>query len=261
MNRFLEHHFADLIDLIYEAAVDQTRWDAVLDALPTAFDNGKGCLITWGAQTGPRTRTFGLDAEFSRTYDQHYGAVDPFRVAGVEHAPYGQMVRSIDVVPKDTLLKHEFYNDWMIPQAMPLDHFGANLGRDPATAVVIAVAPDAGMYERQPDQYHRQFELLLPHLCRAVAINKQVARSARFAGALGGSVDALGRGRLRAGPQLGHAVRQHARHGIASRRTIAPPAPEWLADHGRPGRSKRRYSASHNKLIINNISNSVVPIC
>ena len=192
MDRFLEHHFATLVDLIYDAAVDQAKWGDFLDALPVAFDGAKGCLIVWGDETGPKTRPFGLDSDFSRSYLQHFGTVDPFRVAGVEHAPYGQTIRSIDVVPKDTLLGHEFYNDWMMPQSMPLDHFGANLAEDAATAVVIAIAPAEPLFTRQPERYVRHFEMLTPHLCRAVAINKQLARSARITGALGGSVDALG---------------------------------------------------------------------
>jgi DNA-binding CsgD family transcriptional regulator len=192
MDRFLDHHYANLVDLIYDAAVDQTHWDVFLDALPLAFDGAKGCLISWGAEAGPRTRPFGLDPDFSLSYDQHFGTVDPFRVAGVEHAPFGQTVRSIDVVPKDMLLKHEFYNDWMMPQSIPLDHFGCNLWHDAATAVVIAIAPDAELYGKQHEHYIRHFELLKPHLCRAVALNKQLARVSRVAGALGSSVDALG---------------------------------------------------------------------
>lgn len=89
--------------------------------------------------------------------------------------PVGKVMSASDVIGREEIEKSEFFNDWMRPQYITADHFGVRLCDDGATYVTLGVAPPAALLARHRDRYEQQFTLLVPHLTRALQINRLTA--------------------------------------------------------------------------------------
>jgi DNA-binding CsgD family transcriptional regulator len=161
-----------LVGLAYEAALDDG--DAWLRFLARLRDAVGGCqaaiFIQGHRDTSTRMLSLG-DPENDRTYEAHYGAVNPWFTRGSHLIAPGAVVTS-DWLPDAELRRSEFHADWLAPQNMFYAINGYVFeGRGMVGNFSVARPWSAGGFgacER------RLFEHLTPHLQRAVEVQRKI---------------------------------------------------------------------------------------
>ncbi|MBS0234208.1 MAG: helix-turn-helix transcriptional regulator [Proteobacteria bacterium] len=174
LSAFIAQDLPWLLDLLYGAALDEEQWPVFLQGLMKPFDGANGVLHFFDieTQTTPIAYTFGLEADYLASYQEHFSNRNPYPVQTFEKLPILQVRPAIAVLSKDEALRTEFYNDWMRPQGITPDHLGCTAYNDGHTMVVLAVAPSERNLASNVERYTQQLELLAPHLKRAVALSR-----------------------------------------------------------------------------------------
>lgn len=173
VSAFIAQDLPALLDLLYGAALDGEQWPVFLRRLIKPFDGANGVLHFFDieTQTTPVAHTFGLETEYLISYQEHFSSCNPYPVQAFRKLPLLQVRSAIDVLSKEDALRTEFYNDWMLPQGITPDHLGCMVHKDGQKIVVLAIAPSERHLEKNVSRYTKQFELLAPHLKRAVALS------------------------------------------------------------------------------------------
>ena len=198
----------DLIEQIYDAALDPQAWPALLAQVCDAIGGSSAWLSKLDVRTGNGTGMIArIDPVMPGLYSQYYGEINP--VAKVENAQgFMNAWRPIiltdeDRLPKETLVKSEFYADFLAPQdihSTMMIRLGAS---GYSTAVVnIHRSHRQGRFERTTLEGART---LHSHLIRAFRITERLevadALSTDLSSSLDLSSDAMfvldGGGRLR----------------------------------------------------------------
>ncbi len=192
MDRFAEEQLPRLLELLYDAALDHSRWQAFLDALRPCFGGATGIMYGFDRASGAMdfTYNFGSDPAFIESYDRYYGRINPYPDLALRLPP-GKVAMAADALDTETLCRTEFFNDWMRPQDIPAEYFGMLVHKHGSRGVIMGLAPQAAHFNRNHHIYRRQLELLMPHMARAVEINRVMAAARTAERALGTSFDAL----------------------------------------------------------------------
>lgn len=178
--RITDETLAALINLIYEAACDPTRWPEFLRAFACAVD-GRGTLIyshnfetmdaSTASESGFPNAVVGFDSAFLSSLE-HYNHVNVWAQNEALLEP-GQPVTGSMLYPERELPKTEFYNDWLRPQ----DYFHAIGGiilRDGPWAMKFSSLRSRRSGDFSPEEI-RLYQALLPHLARAAHIQRRFA--------------------------------------------------------------------------------------
>ncbi len=164
---------ADLIGLIYEAAVDRHTWPLVADRLAD-LTKGVICQIgTYEAASGtalniaPR-----VSPEASRSYAEYWVHRNPLVEVGLRR-PVGEVLSIHDLMPRHKLALTAFYNEFLAPLGLQ-QKLGASLLNDSSGWAAFGVwRPDGhGAFN------HSDAKLLVglvPHLQRALQLNLRLA--------------------------------------------------------------------------------------
>jgi DNA-binding CsgD family transcriptional regulator len=194
MVKFVENEFPRLLDLLYDAALEPSRWQTFLDALPNSFGNARGVLHSYNLATNTISllASFGQDPVFSASYVAHYASVNPYPNIGFHKIPVGKVMYASDYISAEAVAGTEFYNDWMRPQGITPDHLGLSLRSDEEGATILSLAPHAAVYARHRRRYTQQFELLAPQIKRAVEINRRTSAVRLAERNLSDTLEALG---------------------------------------------------------------------
>jgi DNA-binding CsgD family transcriptional regulator len=171
---FVAEDLPPLLDLLYGAAVETDQWPFFLQALMKPFDGANGVLHFFDipTKTTPVAHTFGLETEYLLSYQRYFSNINPYPIQSFAKLPAFEVRRATDVLSFEEARQTEFYNDWMNPQGISPDHLGCMVHNDGREMVVLAIAPSAQRLERCGEKYIKQFEILMPHLRRAVALSK-----------------------------------------------------------------------------------------
>lgn len=161
-----------LIDDIYAAALDPSRWVGVMESLSDAVGGLRGCLTRIDARTGEGHEAilFRSDPMWVDAYAQHFGAVNVF----MSKAPTkgsGPVSTEAACLPRDDYLRSEYYNDFMRPQDVERAMF-IRLGLSGTIESNINIGKRTGEAFDQAD-----IDLaarLQPHLVRAYEIGRQL---------------------------------------------------------------------------------------
>lgn len=174
LSTFVAEDLSALLDLLYGAAVDADQWPLFLQALMKPFDGANGVLHFFDipTQTTPIAHTFGLETDYLLSYQQHFSNINPYPIQSFTKLPPFEVRRATDVLSLDEARHTEFYNDWMRPQGISAHHLGCMVHNDGREMVVLAISPSTERLDRNGDQYTKQFEILMPHLRRAIALSK-----------------------------------------------------------------------------------------
>lgn len=174
MSAFVAEELPALLDLLYGAALDGDQWPIFLQGLMKPFDGANGILHFFDieTQTTPLAHPFGLEAEYLIGYQEHFASCNPYPIQSFAKLPFLQVVPATTVLSREEALRTEFYNDWMKPQGISPDHLGCMVHKDIQQMVILAIAPKEKQLERNNDRYIKQFEILAPHIKRAVALSK-----------------------------------------------------------------------------------------
>ncbi len=193
MRKFHESEFPRLLDLLYDAALHPQRWQAFLDALPGPFGGACGVLHAYdvAAAATPSFRHFGDDPAFNYSYANYFHSINPYPPARLETLSVGKVVHASELLAPEIARRTEFYADFMRPQGITTDHLGVSLHNDGHGVTLLAICPHESVYRNNRETYECRFALLVPHLMRAVEINRVMAAARTAERALGTGLDAL----------------------------------------------------------------------
>ena len=169
--------YSRLVSSIYDAALDFERWPIVLEQLADALDGSTALfrqadlVNTEGVWASVR-----IDRAFQRLYVDRYNGHDPlWERAGVRWVE--SCVSDRELIPKEELIRTEFYNDFLLPQDIHTVLRTYVLAEDDWQAVI-----SVGRSLRQGEWECEHLDLLrrvAPHLHRAAQLNLRLG-SARF---------------------------------------------------------------------------------
>jgi len=167
-----------LLELLYAAAVEPAGWPAFLDALSASFGAANGALHSFDRELNRLgvVMNFGADPAYQASFLTHYSHINPY-AKGSADLELGVVVPASAAISVEAVERTEFFNDWMRPQGIPTDHLGVRLFDNGTEHVLLAVAPQASVFERHRECYERQLARLVPHMMRALAINQLVSRT------------------------------------------------------------------------------------
>lgn len=161
----------DLIDTLYSASTDPKRWPLFMDRISHWFA-GHAAMFVVDRRAGPSVRFLGgnLDSDRMRSHDEYYGARCPWP------ARLGASGSVVDVSerlhPVEDLVRTEYYNDWLKPQAQ--HHW---LGIHPDAAGDRTLHLGVGRAEKRGSfggEEERFFIELAPHLSRVIDIARRL---------------------------------------------------------------------------------------
>jgi DNA-binding CsgD family transcriptional regulator len=178
-----------LVGEIYDAAIDASRWSAVLGHAARFIGGSAAALFSKDAATrsGNLHYEFGTDPHYRQLYFEKYVKLDPATTAHF-FAEIEQPVAVADLMPYAEFLETRFYREWVQPQGL-VDFVAAALDKS-ATSVMLF-----GVFRHQrdglvDDDTRRRMRLIVPHIRRAVLISRLIdfktAESATFADMLDG---------------------------------------------------------------------------
>jgi DNA-binding CsgD family transcriptional regulator len=195
----------DLVGRLYDAALDRERWPLFLDGLAGAIDAHAFGLsfIAFDFWQGRPPLSLGIDSAFLPSYPRYHEGDKAW-----SHALRAQPVAEVrDVLPWRTLARTPMYEEWLRPQR--LRHVvHVLLWRDmPMRAGLLSGRrDDARPFGRRE---RALLQLLVPHLRRAIDIQRRFGAAESTAAATLDVLDALTIGVL--------LVDAHARIAFANR--------------------------------------------
>ncbi len=163
---------AELVPLIYDAALDAKCWPDAMRALAKTVDAQLVVLEIFDPDAQLSTRVAPItDPEFAKSYRdywwQHYtnkGRTKAF--------PIGTVFRPNDYLDLEWFARTPYCNEWWRPQGFSGDSLNANIASGLQPTVVNMVYTQLG-YRFSPEQ-ERRFARATGHLVRAVAIHSRL---------------------------------------------------------------------------------------
>ncbi len=182
--------YNSLISNIYDAALDIERWPAYMDNMSDAL-NANSCMLRvqnikdnsvdlWINNT--------VNLEFQLLYQQHYIKMDPL-VKGLMNYPLGKMTQVTEFHAYPNIKKTEFFNDYIVPQSIE-NLSGGFLFNNGQQVVTLGVHRTANMGAYTETEM-RLLQMLVPHMQRAVEINRRMFEIKDLSNAIGDTLDHL----------------------------------------------------------------------
>src|SRR5450631_228673 len=175
----------DLIEEIYDAALAPALWNDVVVSI-NEYVGGQACGIfskDSANRSGLTHYYCGADPHYIQLYAETHSRFDPLSAL----PPPGQVVSIPDLVDYDEYRQGRFYQEWLRPQGC-VDAANVVLEQSgPNSAVLLTVLSGARMID---DERRRRIAQIVPHLRRALLINKTIdlkqSEAATFAETLNG---------------------------------------------------------------------------
>jgi DNA-binding CsgD family transcriptional regulator len=194
----LEERAIQLIDRIYEAAIEPDRWQDFVEALSDSLGGSYVAFGLFAAEDPSAGRAFlvGITPEYRKSFLRQLIQGLPFAAhfgpqSGKRFFELGEFFPEIE------LTETEFYRDWMAPQKLaPCWPVGCSIytdGKQPAGWCYLC--QPAG-FAPLGDRDFALLDLLLPHLERALRIHLTLSSTRSERRALGEVIDRLPTGVL-----------------------------------------------------------------
>ena len=163
-----------LLSVVYDAAVDGSRWQDVPVALAEATGSLQSNLEVFDPYTGTATRFAPLcDPASRQTFREHWHRHFSLRGRTDRFAP-GRPFAIGDIVPDlDAFLKSAFVNEWWRPQGVGQATLMSNIVRDGRATAVISVFKKRGDTDFSSQQ-RALFDFAVGHLIRAMEIHRRL---------------------------------------------------------------------------------------
>jgi DNA-binding CsgD family transcriptional regulator len=192
MDVFLEQ-YSILVQLTYDAATDPAAWPTFLAALSKSFESATGLLHHYDATLGitPTFKDFGHDARFISAYAEHYAGINPYPAESFAKLAPGKVNHARMLVDPQAVAATEFFNDWMKPQGISPDHIGVVLTRSSEAMALLCVAPQACVFDKNPQFFADRLQLLVPHLQKALEMNRALGAAQLAAELSNAMIDAI----------------------------------------------------------------------
>lgn len=171
-----------LIDRIYEAGMDISKWQAVVNQLHSIFPYSAialyGIDLKANVFTGAVHRGFYED--YTDRYERDYSAINPF-VQGFHVVPIGAVLTAAQFCTTDVLQNSAYYNDWLLPQGQG-GGVATVLFRDSSRILTLTMNCGTQLQNEREQSLSQVLEYIGPHLKRSFALTRQLAAS-QFTGA------------------------------------------------------------------------------
>ena len=164
--------------LIYAAGLDPTRWTDVITHIGDMLDGAYMCIHGQDVRSNSLLGIMGAryDPEFLKTYEEHYAPLNVWN-EGAAVAPLGVPTLAEKLAPRETLLKSEFYADWVQPQEDIATGCGVVLFRDDERFLALGGNLRLKDQETRQDDMRRALGLFAPHLRQAFDLQRRIVRS------------------------------------------------------------------------------------
>lgn len=174
-----DEQLLDLIGQIYDAAIGDEDWAAVLDGLSDML-GGHAAVLQRPAAPDQAVQTVvaGIDLAYVRLYGAHYHRILPIR-PWLPRLSGGATFIDRMLVPDRDYVRTEFYADFLRPQDQHASLFWLGRGRPAAGSLPAVVS--VWRSQRQPDWEPAQLRLLHrlgPHLEQALEIERRLGTGA-----------------------------------------------------------------------------------
>jgi DNA-binding CsgD family transcriptional regulator len=165
---------SDLIDLVYSAVPDASRWQVFLETFVRTTGCKRGTLIlnAPGVEEWMVVCRYGWREEEARLYNERYAVIDPWGLAAA-HVPEGEIRTSVELCSKEELEQSVAYREYYQPLGVE-GGFGGVFLRTNAGSSAIAVARG----KEQGPCGEREISILrplMPHLRRAAILHGELA--------------------------------------------------------------------------------------
>jgi DNA-binding CsgD family transcriptional regulator/PAS domain-containing protein len=188
----------DEIDLIYDAAVDPSRWPDLLERLADSFGAGACSMAVRDVRTDA---VDGFFARADRTTFERYTRYpfDSNPLNAGAWAPVGRFLSDEQQVAKPILVRSDYYQGFLRPSAIH-STLTAALWRDPQSRCVLNITRPEGADPFDGDDLVRA-NTLGPHLVRAAGVSARLARLDVIAAGAETALDAVPHGIVLADPR------------------------------------------------------------
>jgi DNA-binding CsgD family transcriptional regulator len=198
-----QRQLSDLIGVIYDAAIDPSRWEDAIVRTAQFVGGAAGGLFCKdvGVQHATMPHRFGYDVPLRvELFRQIYSSAEGHFLGDLE-----QPVATTDLMPFAELAQSELYRQWAQPQGF-VDFLSAVVDRTTVSSAIFGIF----RHERNgivDDHARRQMRLIAPHIRRAVLIGRMFEFKAAEVATFVDTFDGLGAGMylVDAGGRLIHA--------------------------------------------------------
>src|ERR1700730_13289592 len=162
-----------LIDLIYEAVLDNDLWPSVLVKLADSVGAARAVMrsIDWRANIfatiAPRD-----DPDLVASYKEYWAFRDPVFGRAILR-PAGEIYTLDSLMPREEFFATPVFNEWWRPSQYSLATAGTTLVAEDQFSALVCVSNAPGK-DFLTDEQLRLFEAVARHLGRAVRINRQL---------------------------------------------------------------------------------------
>ena len=159
-----------LVNAIYDAALDASRWDGVVAGIVHALGGRGGALLVYesGTRRILNVSNIGVDDPHVRSYNEYYCQLDPIAPA-LEAAADGTILAHHEIIPPRQARQTEFYNDFAFPFDIG-DGLAARLRVDQGRIVWLNICAHLKSSSFAAPAQIELLQSLLPHLQRAFRI-------------------------------------------------------------------------------------------
>jgi DNA-binding CsgD family transcriptional regulator len=181
---------------IYDASLDPALWPTAIESIcgyvgaasaslhsQDSVSRATDALFWWGRESSA--------PHFFRTYREKYGKINPI-FPGVIFFDVELPVAVPDVISCEEFVRTRFFREWLAPQGL-MDGLFSNLEKG-ATSCALFTAMRHAEQGGVDDRMRRRFELITPHVRRAMLIGKVIDLHRVEAAALADSLDELASG-------------------------------------------------------------------
>ena len=234
-----ERRVLDLIERIYDAALDPSRWTDVLTAVASATSSAGATLSLHDVGSAVRRNLWWINADAELiAEDESWASRNPFMLRGAPLIRTGLVCRSHEVIATREVERSEYFNEYL-RRAGVCDHIGACLARENDLTSLLFVTKAIG---REPHDASdvALIRTLLPHLQRALAIHRRFEALAAVSGAVTEVLDRLPFGVVLLG--------EHGRSLLANRTASAILASADGLSLSRDGRLEARSPSTRASL-------------
>ncbi len=169
-----ERDLPEFIGLIYDAAVDPSRWKLFLDRLCDLAPGSKSVMMLHDAKTRSlkQSMTARWEEDWTTSYGDYYVKLNKWTEA-FAHFDVCRATVVNEIVPREVTLKSEFYGDWLKPQHL-IAGVTVSIFKENQRYMNFAVLSE----DTDDDVQLRNagfLQALTPHLRRAGHINRQMS--------------------------------------------------------------------------------------
>jgi DNA-binding CsgD family transcriptional regulator len=205
-SRYDSQKLSDLIGEIYDAALDHSLWESVIEKAADFIGGSGAALFSKDptARQGSVHYGTGIDPYYRQLYFEKYVTLDP-ATTGHFFAEIEQPVAVADLMPYEEFVETRFYLEWVRPQGL-VDFVSAVLDRSATSVAMFGVF----RHERNgvvDDETRHRMRLIVPHIRRTVLIGRMFDLKAAEAATFAETLDGLSAGMclVDAGGRIVHA--------------------------------------------------------